>query len=358
MIAADGTLEWILDGYTTSDRYPYAQRLRDGTNYMRNSVKVVIDAYDGSLKAYLSAPADPLIRTWARIFPGIFAPLDSMPADLRAHIRYPDDLFRIQTSALRDLSHGCAGDFYHREDQWQIPTVAESTRGGAVHAAHRHAPAGGDEGGVHLHGALHAAREGQPRGVDGGAERRRRVREAAGVPASRQSLVFGPQQIENRINQDTEISRQISLWDQRGSKVIRGDLLVIPIEESLLYVQPLYLRAQGGRIPELKRVVVAYQNRVVMQETLEGGADRAVRRLDPAAQAARARRRRGGGARRHGLPGARRRGAAAYEAALEAQRSIDWARYGEEIRRLGEVLEQLAPGGLRRGGSGWGSASE
>ena len=165
---------------------------------------------------------------------------------------------------------------------------------------------------------------------------------------SRQSLVYGPQQIENRINQDTEISRQVSLWDQRGSKVIRGDLLVIPIEKSLLYVQPLYLEAEGGRIPELKRVVVAYQNQVVMQETLDGALTELF----------------GGSAEPGGRPAAgamagatstdsgfhtlaveaRRR----YQAALQALRQDDWARYGDEMRQLGALLEQLAPGGSDR----------
>ncbi|HEX5003957.1 MAG TPA: hypothetical protein VFV65_01510, partial [Gemmatimonadales bacterium] len=153
----------------------------------------------------------------------------------------------------------------------------------------------------------------------------------------------------NRINQDTEISRQVSLWDQRGSTVIRGDLLVIPIEQSLMYVQPLYLQAEGGRIPELKRVVVAYQNRVVMQETLDsaltqlfGGSSRP--RLLPTPGL-------GTGAGAGAAPtdsGFRALVGEAnkrYEAALQAQRDIDWARYGEEFKRLGEVLEQLRAGG-------------
>jgi uncharacterized membrane protein (UPF0182 family) len=165
---------------------------------------------------------------------------------------------------------------------------------------------------------------------------------------SRQSLVYGPQQIENRINQDTEISRQISLWDQRGSTVIRGDLLVIPIEKSLMYVQPLYLQAEGGRIPELKRVVVAYQNRVVMQETLDGaltelfgGPSRP--RTEPSPDI-------GTGPAptdssfRALVAEANKR----YQAALQAQRDIDWARYGEEFKRLGEVLERLRAGGTPR----------
>jgi uncharacterized membrane protein (UPF0182 family) len=159
---------------------------------------------------------------------------------------------------------------------------------------------------------------------------------------SRQSLVFGPRQIENRINQNTEIARQVSLWDQRGSQVIRGDLLVIPIEESVLYVQPLYLRAEGGRIPELKRVVVAYQNRVVMRETLEDGlaelfGGAAGPRPQPTAAVAAAAPASGDAETRAIIEEVRRR----YQAALQAQREIDWARYGEEMRRLGEALERL-----------------
>ncbi|MGH7499344.1 MAG: UPF0182 family protein [Gemmatimonadales bacterium] len=348
VLADDGTLQWILDAYTTSDDYPYAQRVSDGTTYMRNSVKLVIDAYNGSLTAYVSAPADPLIRTWARIFPGIFVPLDSMPAGLRAHIRYPDDIYRIQTSLYATYHMDAPEDFYHREDQWQIPVVAEK------------------EGTVPFmrHLVMRLPEESKsefiymvpftPRGKDnlaawmvarndGAAYGKLRV-----YRLSRQRLVFGPQQIENRINQDTEISRQVSLWDQRGSRVIRGDLLVIPIEESLLYVQPLYLQAEGGRIPELKRVVVAYENQVVMGETLDsaltelfGGAPGpghppapapAVATEEPVADSG-----------FQALAGeARRR----YEAALQAQRDLDWARYGVEMRQLGELLERLRPAGL------------
>jgi uncharacterized membrane protein (UPF0182 family) len=161
----------------------------------------------------------------------------------------------------------------------------------------------------------------------------------------RQRLVFGPQQIQNRINQNTEIARQVSLWDRAGSRVIRGELLVIPIEESLLYVQPLYLQAEGGRIPELKRVIVAYENRVVMTETLEGGlvqlfggpsAPGPERPVVAATQPA---------ATDSGLRALAAEARRRYEAALQAQREIDWARYGEEMRRLGDLLERLAAGG-------------
>src|SRR5438034_1025010 len=156
----------------------------------------------------------------------------------------------------------------------------------------------------------------------------------------KQSLVYGPTQIVNRINQDTDISRQVSLWDQRGSEVIRGHLLVIPIEESLIYVQPLYLRAEGGRIPEMKRVVVAHQNRVVMEETLDAGLARLFGgAVEPAAAAAAPT-----GAARPGNGRAAdlaRRAAELYQRAVAAQRSGDWARYGEALSQLGEVLRQL-----------------
>ncbi len=345
VLADDGTLQWILDAYTTSDAYPYAQRLRDGSTYMRNSVKVVIDAYNGSLTAYLSAPADPLIRTWARAFPGIFVPLDRMPAGLRAHIRYPDELYRVQTSLYATYHMDAPEDFYHREDQWQIPVVpeAEGTVPFMRHIVMRlpeeskaefiymvpFTPRGKDN-----LAAWMVARN------DGDVYGKLRV-----YRLSRQKLVFGPQQIGNRINQNTEISRQVSLWDQRGSRVIRGDLLVIPIEESLLYVQPLYLQAEGGRIPELKRVIVAYENRVVMEETLDGalaalfGGSAGPRRQPEAAVATEA------AVTDSGLGALATEARRRYQAALQAQRELDWARYGEEMRQLGELLERLAPGG-------------
>ena len=317
VIAGDGTLKWILDAYTTTNGYPYAQRLIDGTSYMRNSVKLVIDAYDGSLTAYVSAPTDPLIRTWARIFPGIFAPLDSMPADLRAHLRYPDDIYRVQTGLYTTYHMDAPEDFYHREDQWQIPQVTKA-----------------DESVPFMrHIIMRLPEESKaefiymvpftPRGKDNLAAWMvaRNDGDVYGkllvYRLSRQSLVFGPQQIENRINQNTEIARQVSLWDQRGSRVIRGDLLVIPIEESLVYVQPLYLQAEGG--PDSR--AQAGDRRVPEPGGDAGDAGgrpgRALRRLQRRATRAdgpckrgRGRRDGGRGDIRHGDPRAGRRGLA------------------------------------------------
>ena len=344
VLTASGTLKWILDAYTTTDAFPYAQPLRDGTNYMRNSVKVVIDAYDGTVTAYVAAPSDPLIRTWDQVFPGILVPIDSMPADLRAHIRYPDDLYRVQTALYTTYHMDEPETFYHREDQWQIPAVNEAD---AAVPFMRHivmrlpeepaaefiymvpfTPRGKDN--------LAAWMVARNDGDDYGKLRVYRF--------PRQSLVFGPKQIENRINQNTEISRQVSLWDQRGSQVIRGDLLVIPIEESLMYVQPLYLRAEGGRIPELKRVVVAYQNQVVMRETLDGaltelfgGSAAGARGQITPAEVTGAPTPTTSAPLQGLIDQARRH----YDAAIQAQREGDWARYGDEIGRLGELLDQM-----------------
>ena len=348
MVITDaGQLKWILDAYTKGNKYPYSRPVADGANYMRNSVKVVIDAYDGDLKAYIADPDDPLIRTYAEIFSGVFLPLNEMPSDLRAHVRYPQDLFELQTDLYTTYHMDEPEVFYHREDQWQIPLV--SGREGSRDPFLRHIvmklPGGTQEefifmtpftprGKENLAAWMVARNDGENYG------------QLVVYKFPRQSLVFGPTQIVNRMNQDTEISRQISLWDQRGSEVIRGNLLVIPIEESLIFVQAIYLRAEGGRIPELKRVVVAYQNRVVMEETLGAGLARLfggevtedTRSRDVAPDQLTA----GSGAGENAsVADLITRAGEHFENAMTAQRSGDWARYGEEIQRVRDLLRQL-----------------
>ena len=350
VVSDSGRLRWILDAYTSTTRYPYAQPLADGTNYLRNSVKVVIDAFDGTVTAYLADPRDPLALTLARAFPGIFRPLEAMPADLRAHLRYPEDLFRVQSDLYASYHMAEPEIFYHREDQWQKPVLSR-------------APERGDPFLRHMVMRLPEERQAEfilmvpftPRGKDNLASWMvarndgQHYGQLVVYRFPKQSLVFGPTQIVNRINQDTDISGQITLWDQRGSQVIRGNLLVIPIEESLIYVQPLYLRAEGGRIPELKRVVVAYLNRVVMEETLEAGLARLFGGATepPRVAAAPGAVARPGEGRAADLA---RQAAESYQQAVQAQRAGDWARYGEQLSRLGEVLRQLqaALGGRQR----------
>lgn len=347
VITDDGRLRWILDAYTASRRYPYSQPLGDGTNYMRNSVKVVIDAYDGDVKAYIADARDPMIQTYAKIFSGIFLPLDEMPEGLRAHIRYPEDLFQLQTTLYTTYHMEESSVFYAREDQWQIPRIRREGSGDPfLRRIVMRLPGEQREEFIFMtpftpqrKDNLAAWMVARNDGVNYG--------KLVVYRFPRQSLVFGPTQIANRINQDTEISRQISLWDQRGSEVIPGNLLVIPIEESLIFVQALYLRAEGGRIPELKRVVVAYQNEVVMEETLDGALARLfsglvasdapdqVMELPVAAGAV------AEAPATADVSDLARQASEHYERALAAQQVGDWARYGQEIQRVGELLRSL-----------------
>jgi uncharacterized membrane protein (UPF0182 family) len=358
VIARDGTLHWIQDAFTATARYPYAFRAGDGHAYMRNSVKVVVDAYHGTVRAFVADTTEPIAAAWGRAMPGTLQPLAALEEDLRAHIRYPDDLFRRQTALYATYHLDTPEEFYSREDQWQIPVV-ERADGSTPFMRHIVMRLPDEPAAEFIYMAPFT-----PRGKDNLAawmvarndgEHYGRLRV---YQFPRQSLVYGPRQVENRINQNPEISRQLALWDQRGSEVIRGDLLVIPIEQALLYVQPIYLQAEGGRIPELRRVVVAYGQQVVMRESL-GEALAAIFGTDDTAagrptvptaptptDSAEARAAVAGAGVPPAAAGAdvaaliteaRRR----YDAAIEAQREGDWARYGEELRQLGTLLERL-----------------
>jgi uncharacterized membrane protein (UPF0182 family) len=364
VITDAGRLVWILDGYTVSERYPYARSVTGGVNYMRNSVKVTIDAYDGVVRAYLAAPSDPIIRTMARIYPGLLQPLDSMPADLRAHLRYPEGLFRLQTTLFATYHMADPETFYHREDQWQIPN-APAVGGPTPSSEQRSTPEA-----FLRHMVMRLPGEASPEFIlMRPFTPRQKDNLAAWIVARndganygklavyrfpRQSLVFGPNQIVNRINQDTEVSRQITLWDQRGSEVLRGELLVLPLGGALIYVQPLYLRAQGGRIPELKRVIAAHEGRVAMAETLDGALTAllatgpGVVASAPTVTETRAAADSTPAAALGTTPSVPASAATLvqqardhYDRARAAQRADDWATYGAEMKRLGDVLRQL-----------------
>jgi len=356
VVTDDGKLKWVLDGYTVSSGYPYAQSV-GGVNYMRNSVKVTIDAYTGALTAYVIDANDPVIRTYENIFTGIFQPMSAMPADIKRHMRYPGQLFRIQ-AGLQSTYHMDDPDaFYHREDQWEIPEPNDQRGDQTAYMRHMIMRLPGEQKEEFIYMTPFT-----PRGKDNLAAWMVARMDGAHYGELRvyrfpkQSLVYGPKQIVNRINQDTDISRQITLWDQRGSEVIRGELLVIPIEESLIYVQPLFLRASGGSIPEMKRVVVASGDRVVMGETLDqaldamfgSGATIAVSGQQqtratadtaaaPALGAA-------GQAPPANVSALAAEAQAHYDRAIAAQRAGDWATYGKEIDSLGIVIGRLRAG--------------
>jgi uncharacterized protein len=264
------SLYWIVDAYTTSDRYPYSDVGTEGINYIRNSVKVVIDAYHGSVKFYLTDPQDPIVNTWAKILPDLFQPLSAMPADLRRHLRYPTDFFKLQSERLMTYHMTDPQVFYNREDQWQVPTEVYGDKPRLVEPYYliTKLPTLTEEEFIlflpytpqqrtNSIAWLAARSDGDNYG------------KLSLYTFPKQRLIYGPEQIEARINQDPVISQQISLWNRQGSRVIQGNLLIVPIEQSLLYVEPIYLEATQNQLPTLVRVIVAYENRIVMAQTLQ-----------------------------------------------------------------------------------------
>lgn len=355
LVVVDGRLVWIQDAYTVSDRYPYSEPLRArdamlapyrGINYIRNSVKITIDAYDGTMTFYVTDADDPLIQAWARIFPDLFTPLDEMPASIREHRRYPEELFRVQSEIYRVYHMQNPNTFYNQEDVWQIPSetleVGRRLPMEPYYVIMRlideeeaefililpFTPVGRDNLIAWMAGRSDDPSYGQ----------------LVVYEFPKEELIYGPSQIEALIDQNPEISAQLSLWSQRGSEVIRGNLLVIPIGKSLLYVEPLYLRAESSQLPELKRVIVSSGGDVAWAETFEG----ALARLFAAPVVA--------GTQPPTSPEASisppvvvtpevaalaRSAMQHWEVAQEALRAGDWAKYGEELKALQAALEQL-----------------
>ena len=335
VIARDGRLFWILDAYTVSDMYPYSEPIRGVGNYIRNSVKVVVDAYNGSLSFYMADPTDPVIKVYDRAFPGLFQPLEAMPDDLKAHLRYPQGMFNIQAKLYSTYHMQDPQVFYNKEDLWSVPAEMDP-----YHTIMRLPDEKKEEFILLLPFtpnkkdnmiAWLAARSDPPH-----------YGKLTAFNFPKAKLVYGPRQINARIDQDPFISQQLSLWSQHGSTVIRGSMLAIPIERSLLYVQPLYLASEKGSLPELKRIIVAHGNQIAMEETLDaaiarvfGGAARGpVTAMIPPGAAA--------------LPGVdsslkmlATRAFDHYTRAQDLLRQGNFAGYGEEVKRLESALKEL-----------------
>jgi uncharacterized membrane protein (UPF0182 family) len=337
-VIADGRIVWLYDAYTWSDRFPYSRPVSDaepiwGLNYIRNSVKVAIDAYTGETTFYVVDPSDPLIRAYQAIFPDLFTPGEEMDEALREHWRYPEQLFRIQADVYAAYHMQDARVFYNEEDLWQTPMEMRETGAAEMEPYYVIMRLPGSEaaefmmirpyvpaGKQNMIAWLYADSDGPDYGYVGV------------YKFSKGTLVYGPMQIENRINQDPRISEQLTLWDQHGSSVIRGNLIVIPLDGTLLYIEPLYLQAEAGQLPELKRVLVAHGNRVAMAENLATGLAQVLGEAaveipteplptDVAALA--------------------RSAQAHYEAAQECLQRGDWACYGAELEMLARDLEAL-----------------
>jgi uncharacterized protein len=340
LVVSEGRLFWMQDAYTTSSYFPYAQPARGfDLNYIRNSVKVVVDAYNGTVEFYLIDSLDPIAATYQRIFPNLFKPFAAMPADLQKHIRYPEDLFLVQAQLYQAYHMEAADVFYNREDLWQFPRQpgGNGTARMVPYYIIMRLP-GETQAEFFLMLPMVPSRRDNMIAWFAARCDPPNYGKLIVYEFPKEKLVYGPFQIEALINQNTYISQQLSLWNQMGSRVIRGNLLVIPIENSILYVSPLYLRAEQGQLPELKRVIAAYGDHVVMEETLAGAlsalfADGATQASSDAAT----------GAPPLAGPAADRARQALdhYNRAIERLKSGDWAGFGTELDAMRGLLEAI-----------------
>lgn len=351
VINNQGEIYWMWDAYTVSKMYPYSEPFDEqGNNYIRNSVKITINAYDGTVSFYIADVEDPIIKAYASIFPGMFKQLAEMPSDLKEHIRYPEDLFYIQ-SQMYTLYHMTDPQvFYNREDKWTLPTEKVGDEEKPMEPYYVITVLPGEkepefvqimpftpQNKKNMISWLAARSDGEHYG------------KMLVYEFPKQELVYGPMQIEARIDQDTTISQQLSLWDQRGSNVIRGNLVVIPIKDSLVYVEPLYLQSEQSKMPELRRVIVAAGDRIVMEPTLEiaiqriygddaiKGAKPPQQGMDPEAQQPTEQQPTGGKTVKELASEANR----VYEDAQAKLKAGDWAGYGQSINQLKNILSQL-----------------
>jgi uncharacterized membrane protein (UPF0182 family) len=343
IVLSGGKLYWMWDAYTNTDRYPYSEPYdKFNNNYIRNSVKVVIDAYTGKVDFYISDQTDPLIMTYSKIFPGMFNPLEDMPEDLRKHIRYPVDYFTIQANMYAVYHMQEPQVFYNREDKWNIATEVSGQEERPMEPYYTIIELPGSDqpefvlilpftpqNKRNMIAWLAAHSDGENYG------------KILSYSFPKQELVYGPAQIEARISQDTIISQQISLWDQRGSNVIRGNLLAIPIKDALLYVEPLYLQAEQSKMPELRRVIVAHGDIVVMEPTLELALDRIFgtgQGVPPPSEL-----QPGTGTQQPpaSIAELAKMADQLYDEAQNKLKSGDWAGYGDALSRLKQTLTEL-----------------
>ena len=335
IVINDGRLSWIVDGYTTSSTYPYSEPL-GRFNYIRNSVKMTVDAYEGNVNYYMPEEDDPLIQTYANIFPDVFQDISEMDDNLRQHIRYPIDLFEIQSEIYKDYHMTNPDVFYNREDAWELPTeiYGQGQRTDVEPYYNIMRLPGEDEEEFTLLNTFTPIRKdnmiawfaGRSDGEDYG--------DLILFRFPKDKLIYGPLQIEAKIDQDSEISQQLTLWSQQGSRVTRGNLLVLPLGKSMLYVEPLYIQAETGQLPALKRILLSDGERVVMERTVGEALDALFGKKTTPDE--------GDTADGDGEPSDLAREAQRlYERLRESAREGNWTSYGESLDQLGDVIEQM-----------------
>lgn len=337
LVISEGKLYWIIDAYTQTDMFPYSTPISVGNkrlNYIRNSVKIIIDAYNGKINCYITDQKDPIIKAYTGIFPGVFKDMKDIPEGLRSHIRYPETIFNIQSHILLKYHMTNPNVFYNNEDAWAIPTQIYENSEAEVHSYYLVTTLPEEKRSEFIlilpftpyqknnMLAFLTAKCDMP---DYG--------ELQLYLLPKEKLNYGPMQIEARINQDPEISKQLALWSQKGTNVIRGNMLAIPIEESILFIEPLYLKAEKSEMPELRKVIVSFADKVIMEDTLSASLEKLFY---------------GGGFTasdiKEGGITLKELADRAYMHYLKAEDNMkagNWKGYGEELENLKRVLSQM-----------------
>ena len=346
MVTVDGKLYWMVDAYTTSANYPYSQPFDGNLNYIRNSVKVVVDAYNGNVDFYVVDEEDPIAQTYAKIYPKLFKTYDQMPEGLKAHIRYPNYLLNVQANIYTRYHMEDISVFYLNEDQWDVAFEIYGTEQRQMTPNYYIAKLPGEDKAEffnsipftpkskkNMTALLVARNDGDNYG------------ELILYQFPKNKTVYGPEQVEAQIDQNTEISKEFALWNNNGTKYSRGNMFVIPINSSILYVEPVYLEATNASIPEVKRIIVAYGDRIAYEETLAeclvslfgDGAEEGVDADKPSTEEE-------GTADNGTLTDSEliEKAVTAYNNAESAMQSGDWAAYGKHLDELESILNQLA----------------
>lgn len=339
IVISNDRLYWIVDGYTTSSSYPFAQP-KDGINYIRNSVKVVVDAYDGTTNFYISDESDPIAMTYSKIFPNLFKSIDELSEDIQSHFKYPQDLFEIQSTMLEKYHVSDPGVFYNGDDVWSVASDTEDVSGDQKVAEASYVtmklPNTDKEEMVVLNYFNTKGRDNMVAmyGVRMDGENYGKMFMYK-FPTG--GTVYSPMLFKQKIKQDPDISKQLSLWDTNGSGVQFGEVIIVPVKDSLLYVEPLYLRASGeNSIPEMKNVIVGYGDQIVLQSDIQKAlaeifgedSNGNVQNNDNTST---------GDINASDMQKIKD----AYDNAIEAQKNGDWAKYGQYINELGQLIEQL-----------------
>lgn len=345
IVLADGKIYWIVDAYTTSDRYPYSQPDSTGVNYIRNSIKVVIDASNGTTNFYIVDKSDPIAASYKKIFPKLFKEIEEVPTEIKAHFRYPEDLFKIQCEVMGKYHVTDASVFYNGDDLWQVAenqkqVNADKTVNNASYLYMKLPEESKNE--MILMNYFNVRNKNNMNALFGARMDGENYGKLVLYRLPSQENIPSPYQFKQQLSQDTTISSQITLWDAAGSNVIFGDTVILPIKNSLLYIEPLYLRAKGATsIPEMKRVIVSYGGKIVLTENIETALQQ-IFNLQPTVPGTTTSAP-STGTTTPAMDASKLKNAKdLYDKALTAQKNGDWATYGDNIDKLGKLLSDLS----------------